>query len=110
MTCPLVFPSNLNVSLDFASGNIELLGKQNGLFPSGPVIKCLLLPFQDQRSADRVRKDISNSLEAKKDVNVKPVFTSRKVSQTLSVKENEPPIVNTHRVVYLFQCDLGEAN
>ena len=35
-----MFPSNLNVSLDFVSGNIEILGKQNSLFPSGPVIKC----------------------------------------------------------------------
>ena len=23
-------------------GNIEILGKQNELFPSGPVIKCLI--------------------------------------------------------------------
>ena len=30
----------LNASLDFVSGNIEILGKQNSLFPSGPVIKC----------------------------------------------------------------------
>ena len=36
----ILFPSNLNVSLDFVSGNIEILGKQNSLFPSGPVIKC----------------------------------------------------------------------
>ena len=36
----ILFPSNLNVSLDFISGNIEILGKQNSLFPSGPVIKC----------------------------------------------------------------------
>ena len=28
---------------DFVSGNIEILGKQNSLFPSGPVIKCLTL-------------------------------------------------------------------
>ena len=27
----------------FISGNIEILGKQNSLFPSGPVIKCLIL-------------------------------------------------------------------
>ena len=39
----ILFPSNLNVSLDFVSGNIEIFGKQNSLFPSGPVIKCLLL-------------------------------------------------------------------
>ena len=28
------------VSLDLVSGNIEILGKQNSLFPLGPVIKC----------------------------------------------------------------------
>ena len=46
MTEPLgnseFFLSNLNVSLDFVSGNIEILGKQKSLFPSGPVIKCLV--------------------------------------------------------------------
>ena len=31
--------SNLNVSLDFVSRNTEILGKQNSLFPKGPVIK-----------------------------------------------------------------------
>ena len=31
---------NLNVSRDEVEGNIEILGKQNSLFPSGPVIKC----------------------------------------------------------------------
>ena len=54
----------------------------------------IVFPFKDQRSADRVRKNIY-SQGPKIDVNVKPVFTSRKLSQTLSVKENEPPIVNT---------------
>ena len=43
-------------------------------------------------------------------VNVKPVFTSKKLSQTLSVKENKPPIVNTQCVVYSFQCDLYDSN
>ena len=40
----ILFPWNLNVSLDLVSGNIEILGKQNSLFPSGRVIKCLLFP------------------------------------------------------------------
>ena len=44
------------------------------------------------------------------DVNVKPVFTSGKLSQTLSVEENKPPIPNTQYVVYLLQCDLCDAN
>ena len=39
----ILFPSNLDVSLDFVTGNIEIRGKQNSLFFSGPVIKCLLL-------------------------------------------------------------------
>ena len=38
----ILFPSNLNVSRDEVEGNIEILGKQNSLFLSGPVIKCLL--------------------------------------------------------------------
>ena len=28
---------------EFVAGNIEILGKQNSLFPSGPVIKCEML-------------------------------------------------------------------
>ena len=35
---PFAISSNLNASLNFVSGNIEILGKQNSLFPSGPVI------------------------------------------------------------------------
>ena len=67
------------------------------------------LSFEDQRSADRFRKEII-SLGSMINVNVKPVFTSRKLSQTLSVKENKPPIVNTQCVVYSFQCDLCYTN
>ena len=43
----ILFSSNLNVSLNFISGNTEILGKQNSLFPSGPVIKCLCLTRLD---------------------------------------------------------------
>ena len=83
--------------------------KEIHTMPSVDPSVYIVLPFKDQRSADRVRKDIY-SLGAKIDVNVKPVFTSRRLSQTLSVKENKPPIVNTQCVVYLFQCDLCDAN
>ena len=34
---------DLNVSLDFVSGNFEILGKQNSLFPKGPVIKSFVM-------------------------------------------------------------------
>ena len=54
------FPSNLNVSLDFVTGNIEILRKQNSLFPSGPVIKCLLL--YSWRCVERARTPIGRFL------------------------------------------------
>ena len=38
------FPETLNVFLGFASGNIKVEGKQNSLFPPGPVIKCFVIP------------------------------------------------------------------
>ena len=37
------FPETLNVPRGEAEGNIEVEGKQNSLFPEGPVIKCLML-------------------------------------------------------------------
>ena len=83
--------------------------KEMHTVPSADASVYTVLPCKDQRSADRVRKDIY-SLGVKVDVNVKHVFTSRKLSQTLSVKENKPSIVNTQFVVYLFQCDLCDAN
>ena len=52
----ILFPSNLNVSLDFVSGNIEILGKQNSLFPSGPVTKCLLFNAMILRIALAIRR------------------------------------------------------
>ena len=35
----ILFPENLKVSWDEVDGNIEILRKQNSLFPEGPVIK-----------------------------------------------------------------------
>ena len=34
-----MFPENLDVSRDEVEGNIEIRGKQNSLFPKGPVVK-----------------------------------------------------------------------
>ena len=38
------FPETLNVPRDEAEGNVEVEGKQNSLFPEGPVIKCFVIP------------------------------------------------------------------
>ena len=35
----ILVPENLNVSRDEVEGHIEIRGKQNSLFPKGPVIK-----------------------------------------------------------------------
>ena len=67
------------------------------------------LSFKDQHSANRVRREI-HSLESKIDIRIQPAFTSKKLSQVLSVKEIKPPIVNTRCVVYFFECDLCDAN
>ena len=38
------FPETLNVPRGEAEGNTEVEGKQNSLFPMGPVIKCFVIP------------------------------------------------------------------
>ena len=38
----ILFPKNLMFPSAMPQGNNEILGKQNELFPEGPVIKCLL--------------------------------------------------------------------
>jgi len=53
------------------------------------IVEYLKTPQISFKGGLQVRKDIY-SLGAKIDVNVKPVFTSRKLSQTLSVKEKSP--------------------
>ena len=39
----ILFPSNLNVPRDEVEGNIEILGKQNSLFPKGPAMKWFVI-------------------------------------------------------------------
>ena len=38
------FPETLNVPLGFTSEHIEVKGKQNSLFPAGPIMKCFAIP------------------------------------------------------------------
>ena len=46
----ILFPLNLNVSRDEVEGNIEIRGKQNSLFPKGPVIKWFVI-YQNKAKA-----------------------------------------------------------
>ena len=38
------------------------------------------------------------------------MFTSRKIKDELKAKESKPPIVNKQNVVYLYRCDLCDAD
>ena len=98
----ILFPSNLNVSLDFVSGNIEILGKQNSLFPSGPVIKKFKLLKCEKMIAFLVfvplakKQRMTNELLASNDQScVKPcgalgtMFHGRNISRSQTLWKNK---------------------
>ena len=73
---------------------------------NGPV--RIILPFKDQRSADVVRRQLSD-LGKKINSNLRPVFTSKKIADDIKVVEAKPPLINQQCVVYKFKCDLCDA-
>ena len=62
-----------------------------------------LLPFKDQKSADVWRKQ-RNNLSNRIGTPLQPIYTTRKLSDALSVKEQ-----NQNSVVYKFSCPLCDA-
>ena len=68
-----------------------------------------MLPFKDQKSADSVRRQL-RSLSKTIGRQIKPVYTSRKIAAEFPVTEAKPPLVNQQCVVYLFKCDLCDAD
>ena len=67
-----------------------------------------MLPFKDQKSANSVRRQLGD-LSRKINVDISPVYTSRKIKDEIKVRENKPPLVNQQCVVYNFQCTLCDA-
>ena len=69
----------------------------------------IILPFKDQRSADTVRRQLS---DRGKKINSDPsrVFTSKKIADEIKVAEAKPPLINQQCVVYEFRCDLCDAD
>ena len=68
----------------------------------------LVLPFQDQASADIVRtqlKDLSQKIHK----TIQPVFVSQKINQHVKLCEAKPPLVNQQSLVYQFKCVLCDA-
>ena len=72
----------------------------------GPI--RIVLPFKDQKSASAVRKQLGD-LSQKVNVDISPVYTSRKFKDEIKVRDDKPPLVNQKCVVYHFKCDLCDA-
>ena len=43
-------------------------------------------------------------------MDIRPVYTSRKIGHEIKSKEKKPPIINQQRVVYYYKCGLCDAN
>ncbi|KAL9977253.1 hypothetical protein ACROYT_G014635 [Oculina patagonica] len=69
----------------------------------------IILPFKDQRSADVVRRQLSD-LGKKINSDLRPVFTSKKIADDINVAEAKPPLINQQCVVYKFKCDSCDAD
>ena len=63
------------------------------------ILNRIVLPLKDQRSADAVRKDLSE-LSKKIGSDLRPVFTGRKIIDYIKGVEAKPLLINQHCVVY----------
>ena len=69
----------------------------------------IILPFKDHRSADIVRRQLSD-LGKKINSDIRQVFTSKKIANDIRVAEAKPPLINQQCVVYRFKCDLCDVD
>ena len=88
---------------------MKVTGRTRPPQQAGEIAVRIPLPFKDQRSANKLREQLSD-LSRNINTEVHPVFTSRKIKDELKAKERKPPIVNQQNVVYSFQCDLCDAD
>ena len=64
------------------------------------------LPFKVQRSANKLRQQLSYLSERKIPKYVLFLQAARSMKDELKAKEPKPTIVNQQNVVYFFKCDL----
>ena len=69
----------------------------------------IVLPFKDQRSANSARRHFGE-LDHKIRLDIRRVYTSRKIGHEIKPRENKPPIINQQRVVYYYKCGLCYSN
>ena len=68
-----------------------------------------MLPFKDQRSANSARRQLGE-LGHKIGIDIRPVYTSRKIGHKIKPKEKKPPIIYQQCFVYHHKCGLCDAN
>ena len=59
-------------------------------------------PFKNKRSANAVRRQLGN-ISQKMDVDISPVYRSRKIKDEIKVEEHKPPLVNQQ---YVHACTI----
>ena len=69
----------------------------------------IIRPLKDQRSADFVRRQLSD-LEKKINSDLRPVFTSKKTVDEIKVTKPKPPLIDEQWVVYEYKCGLCDAD
>ena len=88
---------------------MKMMGSKRPLQQAGEIPFRIPLSFKDQRSANKLREQL-RELRRKINAKVHPVFTSHKLKDELKAKEPKPPIANQQNLVYLFNCDLCDAD
>ena len=69
----------------------------------------IVLPFKDQRLANSPRRQLGE-LGRKIGIDIRAVYTSRKIGHKIKPKEKKPPIINQQGIVYHYKCGLCDAN
>ena len=98
--CPIAHQSSITFFFIHPVQNRDMSDERNAI--------RICLSFKDQTVANAVKKQMSD-LSRKVGINLKPVFTSKKLEEHLRHKEVKPSFVNKQCVVYLLQCDLCDA-
>ena len=87
---------------------IDSLESPNDVEPSSKDAIRIILPFNDQESANNVKKRI-NTLSAQVGISIRPIFTSPKIKSNFGTHEKKPAIINQQCLVYQFKCSLCDA-
>ena len=69
----------------------------------------IVLPFKEQKSVDSVRQQLKD-LGKVLNIDLRPVFISRKVGEDLRHKEIKPSLINEQSVAYKFECGWCDAS